>query len=109
MAFYESTFITRQDVSGAELDKITEAFSKVVKDNGGKLVKKENWGLRNLAYRVKKNRKGNYVMLVLEGGAKMVSELQRHYKLNEDVIRYMTIKVEAIADKPSALATKKAS
>lgn len=109
MAFYESTFIARQDISNQELEKIIDSFVNVAENNGGKLIRKENWGLRNLAYRVKKNRKGHYVMLALEANAAAINELQRHYKLHEDVIRYITIKVDAIAQKPSALSDKKAS
>jgi small subunit ribosomal protein S6 len=109
MSFYESTFIVRQDISSAELEKITEGFKKVVSDNKGNVVKKESWGLRTLAYRVKKNKKGHYVMLGIEGDAEAINELQRHYKLHEDVIRYITIKVEELSKEPSSLADRKAA
>ena len=103
MAFYESIFIVRQDVSAGDVEKIADTFTKVVKDNGGTVVKKESWGLRNLAYKVKKNRKGHYIMLCLDAPAAVITELQRQYKLHEDVIRYMTVAVEEISKKPSPI------
>lgn len=109
MALYESTFVARQDISAQEVEKIADFFTKVVTDNGGKVLKKENWGLRNLAYKVKKNRKGHYVMLVVDGDVKALNELQRHYKLHEDVIRHLTIRVEEASKEPVSLIDRKAS
>tara|TARA_B100001564_G_scaffold348443_1_gene350362 strand:+ start:240 stop:704 length:465 start_codon:yes stop_codon:yes gene_type:complete len=102
MSFYESTFVARQDVSAQEVEKITEKFSKVVDDHGGKVIKNEYWGLRSLAYKIKKNRKGHYVMLCLDAPADAVNELERQYKLSEDIIRNLTIKVDEISNEPSA-------
>lgn len=93
MALYESTFIVRQDMSAQEVEKITENFTKVIGETKGKLVKKEYWGLLNLAYKVKKSKKGHYVILFID--IPCIKELQRQYKLSEDVIRSLTVKVES--------------
>ena len=103
MALYESTFIVRQDVSSQEVDKIAEEFSAIVKEGKGKVVKKEYWGLRNLAYKINKGRKGHYVMLGIDADATTVNELSRKYKISEDIIRSLTIKVEEISKDPSAI------
>ncbi len=92
MALYESTFIVRQDMSTQEVEKITENFTKIIGDNKGKVVKKEYWGLLSLAYKVKKSKKGHYVILFIE--IPSINELLRQYKLSEDVIRSLTVKVE---------------
>lgn len=102
MAFYETTFIARRDISTQDVTKLTEQFSTIVTSNGGKVKKSEYWGLRNLAYRVKKNKKGHYVMLGLDAPAAAVKELERNLGLNEDVIRAITIRVEEIEEGPSA-------
>lgn len=106
MPFYESTFIARQDISSQDVDQITDQFAKVVSDLGGKVMRKESWGLRNLAYQIGKNRKGHYVMLSLKASADTVKELQRQYKLSEDVIRNLTVKVSNINNEPSPMARK---
>ena len=102
MALYEATFIARRDISTQDVTKLTEQFSSIVTSNGGKVVKSEYWGLRNMAYRVKKNKKGHYVMLGLDAPASAVKELERNLHLNEDVIRNLTIRVEEIESGPSA-------
>ena len=109
MAFYESTFITRQDISTQEHDKIVESLTKVVEKHKGKVVKNEFWGLRTLAYHIKKNRKGHYSMLCLDAPAEALNELNRQYKLNEDIIRNLTIKVNEVAKEPSLMIKKAAS
>jgi len=96
MSLYESVFIARQDVSTQDVDKLSEKFSKIITDMKGKIVKKESWGLRTLAYLVKKNRKGHYVMFGIDASAEAMAELQRQFTLNEDVIRSMTTKVSNI-------------
>lgn len=101
MALYESTFIVRQDASTQEVEKITENFANVVKESKGKIVKKEYWGLRNLAYKVKKNKKGHYVALYID--IPTTDELSRQYKLSEDVIRSLTVKVEEISKDASPM------
>ncbi|MDB2414331.1 30S ribosomal protein S6 [Rickettsiales bacterium] len=103
MALYESTFIVRQDVSPQEVDKVTENFEKVLGKFKAKLVRKEFWGLRSLAYKVKKCKKGYYTMLCVDASAEAIDELQRQYKLSEDVIRSLTVKVEEFDKEPSAL------
>lgn len=103
MPLYESTFIARQDISPQDVEKITEQFTKVLTENGGKVVKKESWGLRNLAYHIRKNRKGHYVMLAIDAPAAAVKELERKYKLSEDVIRNLTVKVSNISKDPSPI------
>jgi len=103
MAFYETTFITRQDISAADADKLANQFSDLIKEMDGKVLKKEYWGLRNLAYRINKGRKGHYVMLGIEATGDTVKELERKYKINEDIIRNLTIRVESISDAPSPM------
>ncbi len=106
MPFYESTFVTRQDVSRADVNKLVEQFSAIVKDHGGKVVKHEYWGLRNLAYRIKKNRKGHYVMLALDAPFDAVKELERNMRLHEDIIRNLTVRVDSIEEGPSPMMQK---
>jgi small subunit ribosomal protein S6 len=103
MPLYESTFIVRQDISPADVEKLTETFSKIITDLGGKIIKTENWGLRNLAYIVKKNKKGNYVMLSIDSPYAAVKEMERRMKLSEDILRNMTIRVEEIDNEPSPM------
>jgi len=103
MSLYESTFVVRQDTSASDVSKITETFSNIIKENGGKVLKVENWGLRNLAYVIKKNRKGHYVMLVIDAPHKAMQEFERRLKLSEDVIRNLTIKIESFDNKDSLM------
>src|SRR5580698_7212704 len=103
MPFYENVFIARQDISTAQVEALTETFANLVAENGGKVEKREYWGLRNLAYRMKKNRKGHYVLFNLEAPAAAVSELERNMRINEDVLRYLTIRVEELEAGPSAV------
>lgn len=105
MAIYESTFIIRQDVATTEIGSITNELSKVIEDNGGKLIKKENWGLRDLAYSIKKNKKGHYVMFVLDASARAIEELHRKIKLSEDVIRNLTVRIKSFDGKDSVMLT----
>lgn len=101
MALYESTFIVRQDVSAQEVDKIAAMFNKIVNDNGGKVEKQEYWGLLNLAYKISKSKKGHYVYFGLNAPAAAVNELERQFKLSEDVIRSLTVRVEALPKGPT--------
>ena len=102
MAFYENVFIARQDVSGAQVETLTEGFVTVITENGGQVTKREYWGLRNLAYRIKKNRKGHYVLLNIDAPPAAVKEMERTMRINEDIVRYLTIRVEALEEGPSA-------
>jgi small subunit ribosomal protein S6 len=103
MPLYEHVFLARQDLAQAQVDALAETATKIVEDNGGKVVKTETWGLRNIAYRIAKNRKAHYVSLDFEAPAGVVAELERQTQINEDVIRYMTIRVDAHEEGPSAM------
>jgi small subunit ribosomal protein S6 len=103
MPFYENIFIARQDISTAQVEALAETFANLVSENGGKVEKREYWGLRNLSYRMKKNRKGHYMLFNLDAPAAAVSELERNMRINEDVLRYLTIRVEALETEPSAM------
>lgn len=94
MAKYETVFIARQDLAPAQVEQLAEKMGKIVTDNGGKVVKTEHWGLKTLAYRINKNRKGHYVLFDLDTPAAALHELERQMRLSEDVLRQMTIKVE---------------
>ena len=94
MANYESVLIARQDLGASQVNTLVESLSEVIKREGGEVVKTDNWGLKNLAYRIKKNRKGHYVLLNIVAPAQAIFEYERLMRLNEDVIRYMTIKVD---------------
>ena len=103
MALYESVFIARQDISSAQTEALTEQFSQIIADQGGTVSKKEYWGLKSLAFRIKKNRKGHYVLLNIDAPPAAVIEMERNMRLNEDVLRYLTVKVEALEEGPSAI------
>lgn len=103
MAFYETTIIARQDLSRPDLNKLVESLGAILENGGGKLVKSEFWGLRSLAYKIEKNRKGNYVMLAIDAPAEAQKEMERNIRLNEDVIRMLTIRVDALEEGPSAM------
>jgi small subunit ribosomal protein S6 len=103
MPFYENIFIARQDISTAQVEALADTFATLISENGGKVEKREYWGLRNLSYRMKKNRKGHYVLFNIEAPAAAVSELERNMRINEDVLRYLTIRVEALETEPSAM------
>jgi small subunit ribosomal protein S6 len=102
MAFYESTFITRQEISEADVTKLTEEFSAVVKKEGGKVVKSEYWGLRSLAYPINKSKKGHYVHFGIEGNGQLAIALEKKFVANEDIVRNLIIKVDELDETPSA-------
>jgi len=106
MALYEHVFLARQDLAQAQVDALAEAATKIIEDNQGKVVKTETWGLRNLAYRIAKNRKAHYVMLDIDAPASAVAELERQTSINEDVIRYMTVRVDGHEQGPSVMMRK---
>jgi len=106
MPLYESTFIVRQDMSPQDVEKIAEKISNLIKDKGGRTFKYELWGLRNLAYKLSKSRKGYYVMLNFFAEADFISELFREYKLNQDILRHLTITVEKLSKHPSPIAKR---
>ena len=103
MPLYEHVFLARQDLAQAQVDALAETATKIIEDNGGKVAKTETWGLRSLAYRIQKNRKAHYVMLDIDAPAAAVAELERQTQINEDVIRYMTLRVDAHEQGPSAM------
>lgn len=103
MAFYESTFIARQDMSKQDVTKLADDFTAIIKTGGGKVVKSEYWGLRSLAYKINKSRKGHYNMLAIDAPTAAVKELERVMGHNEDVIRAVTIRVEEIEEGPSVM------
>ena len=107
MAFYECVFIARQDITSAQVETLTETFSNILKENGGEVAAVEQWGLRTLAYRVKKNRKGHYVMLKVEAPSAALLEMERNMRINEDVLRYMSIRVDELDTQPSAMLQSK--
>ena len=102
MANYESVLIARQDLGASQINTLVSDLSEVIKKEGGEVVKVDNWGLKNLAYRIKKNRKGHYVLLNIVAPAKAIFEYERLVRLNEDVIRYMTIKVDEFNNEMSS-------
>ena len=106
MPLYEHVFLARQDLAQAQVDALAENATKIIADNGGKVVKTETWGLRGLAYRIAKNRKAHYVMLDIDAPAPALAELERQTGINEDIIRYMTIRVEDHEKGPSVMMRK---
>ena len=106
MALYEHVFLARQDLAQAQVDALAEAATKIVEDNQGKVVKTESWGLRSLAYRIAKNRKAHYVMLEIDAPGTVIAELERQTQINEDVIRYMTVRVDEAEAGPSVMMRK---
>lgn len=102
MTAYEIVFIARQDLSKADVDRLTKEYTDLIAAQGGKVVKEEYWGLRSLAYKVKKNRKGHYILLGVEAPAAAIEETIRNMRLSEEVIRFLSVKVEKIDPAPSA-------
>jgi small subunit ribosomal protein S6 len=103
MPLYEHVFLARQDLAQAQVDALAENATKILEDNGGKVVKTETWGLRNIAYRIAKNRKAHYVALDVDAPAPAIAELERQTNINEDVIRFLTLRVDEHEAGPSAM------
>jgi small subunit ribosomal protein S6 len=103
MAFYENVFIARQEISAAQVDALADQFTNVLTENGGAVKKKEYWGLKSLAYRIKKNRKGHYVLLNIDAPAAAVHEMERQMRINEDILRFLTVRVDELEEGPSAM------
>ena len=103
MALYEHVFLARQDLAQAQVDALAEIATKIVEEGKGKVVKTETWGLRSLAYRIAKNRKAHYVMLEIDAPTGVVAELERQLGINEDIIRFMTVRVDELENGPSAM------
>jgi len=109
MPLYENVFIARQDISGTQVDALADAFTQLITEQGGEVKKRENWGLRNLAYRMNKNRKGHYVLFNIDAPPPAIAELERTMRINEDVLRYLTIRVDELEEGPSAVMLNRGS
>ena len=107
MALYEHVFLARQDISSQQVDALVEQYRGVLEANGGKVGKVENWGLKTLSYRIKKNRKAYYTLVNIDAPAAAVVEMERQMRFNEDILRYITIRVEEHEDSPSAMMQKR--
>ena len=106
MAQYEHVFLARQDLSQAQVDALAEGVTKIVEENKRQVVRTETWGLKQLAYKIEKNRKAHFVMLNLDAPGDVIAEIERQANINEDIIRYMTIRVDAHEDGPSVMMRK---
>ena len=103
MRFYESVFIARQDITSAQVEAMADEFAEIITSAGGSIKKREYWGLRSLAYRIKKNRKGHYLMFNLETGPEALREYERIMGLNEDVLRFLNLNIEEVEEGPSIM------
>ncbi len=107
MALYESVIIGRQDLTPGQFETLLEKFIAVIQSFKGDIKKRENWGVRNLAYKINKNRKGHYILLNIDGPPEAIKEYERLMRLDEDIIRFLTIKIKSIDEKPSPLMVNK--
>ena len=107
MALYKSVIIGRQDLSPGQFETLLEKFIAVIQSYKGEIKKRENWGIRNLAYKINKNRKGHYMLLNIDGPPEAIQEYERLMRLDEDIIRFLTIKIKYIDEKSSPLMVKK--
>jgi small subunit ribosomal protein S6 len=103
MPLYESTFIARQDMSRADITKLADSLASIIEQGGGKVLKNEYWGLKSLAYKIEKNRKGHYTMLAIEAPAPAIKEMERNMHINEDIVRSLTVRVDEIPEGPSVM------
>jgi len=109
MPNYECVFIARQDVPSGQVESLTNQFAAVIAENGGRVAKTEYWGLKSLSYRIKKNRKGHYILMNLESPWAAVAEMERRMRLHEDVLRHLTLRVEALEEGPSMMMQTRAT
>jgi small subunit ribosomal protein S6 len=107
MSLYECVIIARQDIATTQVETLAEEFAGVISANGGEVTKKEFWGLRNISYRMKKNRKGHYVLFNVNAPAAAVKEFERQMSINEDILRFLTVRVEELEEGPSAVLQSK--
>lgn len=107
MALYESVIIGRQDLTPNQFEELTDEFIKIIESFKGLIKKRENWGLRNLAYKINKNRKGHYVLLNIDSSSDAIIEYERLMRLNEDIIRFLTIGISSVDEKSSPLMNNK--
>ena len=107
MALYEHIYLARQDVSPQQVEELTNTLTEVLTQGGGKVTKNEYWGLKSLSYRIKKNRKAHYSLLNIDAPAPAVAEMERQMRINEDILRFMTIRVDELEEGPSAMMVKR--
>ena len=107
MALYESVIIGRQDLTPNQFEELIDDFIKIIESYKGAIKKRENWGLRNLAYKINKNRKGHYVLLNIDSSSDAIIEYERLMRLNEDIIRFLTIRISSVDEKSSPLMNNK--
>jgi small subunit ribosomal protein S6 len=103
MSLYETTVISRQDISTAQVDALNDAITAIIAERGGEVKKREYWGLRTLAFRIKKNRKAHYTLFNIDAPPAAITEMERTMGINEDVLRFMTIRVDELEEGPSAV------
>jgi small subunit ribosomal protein S6 len=107
MALYEHIFLARQDVSAQQVEELTNQFTEILTGGGGKVTKTEYWGVKTLSYRIRKNRKAHYSLLNIDAPHAAVAEMERQMRINEDILRFMTIRVDALEEGPSAMMQKR--
>jgi small subunit ribosomal protein S6 len=107
MPLYEHIYLARQDVSPQQVEEMTNNMTEVLTQGGGKVTKNEYWGLKSLSYRIKKNRKAHYSLLNIDAPAPAVAEMERQMRINEDIIRFLTVRVDELEEGPSAMLQKR--
>jgi small subunit ribosomal protein S6 len=107
MALYEHIFLARQDVSAQQVEELTTAFTEILTNNGGKVTKNEYWGVKTLSYRIRKNRKAHYSLLNIDAPHSAVAEMERQMGISEDILRFLTIRVDEHEEGPSAMMQKR--
>lgn len=107
MALYEHIFLARQDVSAQQVEELTNTLTELLASNGGKVTKNEYWGIKTLSYRIRKNRKAHYSLLNIDAPHAAVAEMERQMRINEDILRFMTIRVDELEEGPSAMMQKR--
>ncbi len=107
MALYEHIYLARQDVSAQQVEELTSTYSEIISSAGGQVTKTEYWGLKSLAYKIKKNRKAHYTLMNIDAPHEAVAEMERQMSLSEDILRFMTIRVDALEDGPSVMMQKR--
>ncbi len=107
MPLYEHVFLARQDVTSQQVEGMVDQFKGVIEQNGGKVAKTEMWGVKSLAFRIKKNRKAHFTLFQLDAPPAAVAEMERQMRINEDILRFLTLKVEALEEEPSVMMQKR--
>ena len=107
MPLYEHIYLARQDVSPQQVEELTNTLTEVLTQGGGKVTKNEYWGLKSLSYRIKKNRKAHYSLLNIDAPAPAIAEMERQMRINEDILRFMTVRVDELEEGPSAMLQKR--